>query len=184
MSLQFQAKQFSTGAEVLMHRQRVKDRIWSARPHIKRVEPVVPEPVVVEPPAPFVPAVPSAKVTKTVWKDRTAFSAHVDAYRVYKVMYGGTPAKVYIARRCHEMGVQLKDLRTSSRRRHLVRTRFQLMWEIKHKFGMSQTEIGRMFGKDHTTVLHGVRHIQTLIDAGEMENPLAGDCEGLEGGCR
>jgi len=50
------------------------------------------------------------------------------------------------------------------RRREIVEARQFSMYYIKRYTKLSLVRIGRMFGKDHATVLHACRTIQNLID--------------------
>jgi len=45
-----------------------------------------------------------------------------------------------------------------SRKKHLVLIRFE-MWDLLSRNGYSLPMIGKIFGRDHTTILHGVRTI-------------------------
>lgn len=50
----------------------------------------------------------------------------------------------------------------------ICRTRHVVMWLAYHVTGMSLAQIGRRLGgRDHTTVLSGIRKIQRQLDAGE-----------------
>jgi chromosomal replication initiation ATPase DnaA len=62
-----------------------------------------------------------------------------------------------MARRiCDHHEVQLKDVLTGSRARHLVYVRWQIMFELRQR-GWSFAQIGRAFGRDHSAVMHGVK---------------------------
>lgn len=44
----------------------------------------------------------------------------------------------------------------------------QLIWRQFRRFGMSWNEIGRLFGRRHCSVIHGVRHIDSLLFIGDV----------------
>jgi hypothetical protein len=68
-------------------------------------------------------------------------------------------------------------LLSNRRARGLVRARQVIMYLSKEMTTRSLPEIGRLLGgKDHTTVLHGVRKIAALIAAGD---PIAADVEAI-----
>lgn len=53
---------------------------------------------------------------------------------------------------------------------HIVRARNEAMWRMRHEIvvdgkPISFPQIGRRFGKDHTSVLHSVRKHQELLDS-------------------
>ena len=60
--------------------------------------------------------------------------------------------------------VEIKDLMGSSRVKGLVTPRHVAMWLIRKHTQLSSPEIGRMFGKDHSTVLHACGKIDGQID--------------------
>lgn len=56
----------------------------------------------------------------------------------------------------HDLDV--RDITGPSRRRAIVRARQEAMWEARQRTPLSLPEIGRRLGgRDHSTVLHGVR---------------------------
>ena len=56
-----------------------------------------------------------------------------------------------------ETGVRLADIMGRSRLAYLCRIR-ELIWFIAHENGASLAQIGRVFGRDHTTVMSGIRN--------------------------
>lgn len=64
-----------------------------------------------------------------------------------------------------ERGVGIEEIRGNSRRRCIAVVRQEVMWACS-KAGHSLKQIGSFLGKDHTTVLHGVRqHEQRLEES-------------------
>lgn len=64
--------------------------------------------------------------------------------------------------------VTVTDLISERRTANLVLPRKEAYWLCRQVTGRSLPEIGRLFGnRDHTTVLHGVRSYQALVDAGQ-----------------
>lgn len=56
------------------------------------------------------------------------------------------------------------EVRSTRRKRHIVRTRQVSMYLVKRLTSRSLPEIGRhLGGRDHTTVLHGIRKIEQLL---------------------
>lgn len=75
-----------------------------------------------------------------------------------------------IAEVCNRYGVTQCDLFSTRRNQKLVAMRHELMWMVKNRTTWSLPEIGRRLGgRDHTTVLHGVRKHQLKIDAEKVE---------------
>lgn len=62
-------------------------------------------------------------------------------------------------------GVTLADILSRSRMKSIVRARHACFWMIREGYGKSSTEVGKLFGVDHTTVLDGIRsHERRLED--------------------
>ena len=59
---------------------------------------------------------------------------------------------------CSARGVLLHEILGASRSRSLVRARHELWWRIRHLPDRcySSPEIGRLFGRDHSTLLAGI----------------------------
>jgi chromosomal replication initiator protein len=49
------------------------------------------------------------------------------------------------------------------RTRNIAQARWQAMAEIRARFGDSTNQIGRLFGRDHTTVVHGLQAYRQLL---------------------
>ncbi|MEM6690410.1 MAG: helix-turn-helix domain-containing protein [Planctomycetota bacterium] len=62
--------------------------------------------------------------------------------------------------------IRVTDLRSSTRRKQIMRARSLAMWLARQCTSMSLQQIGDYFGgRDHTTVMHAVRQIDSLMDA-------------------
>jgi chromosomal replication initiation ATPase DnaA len=61
-------------------------------------------------------------------------------------------------------GLSAGDLKSKARITEIVIPR-QVYWYYMKKHGFSYSEIGRMFKKNHATVMHGVKRVNDLIDA-------------------
>lgn len=71
-------------------------------------------------------------------------------------------------------GIGEEDLVGESRRKAIAHARQEAMWRLRHRLALdgrprhSLLEIGRVFNRDHTTVLHGLRaHEARLAEAQE-----------------
>ncbi|MBI3961649.1 MAG: chromosomal replication initiator protein DnaA, partial [Deinococcus sp.] len=62
-------------------------------------------------------------------------------------------------------GVRVADLRDKSRTKEVVVPRQVAMYLIRETTGCSLPEIGQYFGRDHTTVLHGIVKIRSQLAA-------------------
>lgn len=68
----------------------------------------------------------------------------------------------------HVHGLTASDLTGPSRQAHVVLPRQECYWRMREQFRFSLPEIGqRLGGRDHTTVLHGIRKYQALLARGE-----------------
>lgn len=81
-----------------------------------------------------------------------------------------TPAKALsilaIQRRvAMHFGLPYEAMTSPCRRRSMARPRQIAMFLCREMTPRSLPEIGHRFGRDHTTILHAVRHIAALIEA-------------------
>ena len=58
-------------------------------------------------------------------------------------------------------GVRAEALLGRGRTKAVTRARRQAMAEIRDRYGWSLSEIGRLFGRDHTTVMYHLREADT-----------------------
>jgi chromosomal replication initiator protein len=66
---------------------------------------------------------------------------------------------------CRQYGVSEKDLKGRQRTREIVTPRQVAMYLLREETDISLEEIGRaMGGRDHTTVLHGIKKIEGALD--------------------
>jgi chromosomal replication initiator protein len=70
-------------------------------------------------------------------------------------------------------GTPLRDLVSHCRTQPLVRRRQVAMYVARETTGRGTPFIGRHMGRDHTTILHGVRVVKGLIEAGDAETIAA-----------
>jgi chromosomal replication initiator protein len=59
-------------------------------------------------------------------------------------------------------GLSLQELRSLDRSATLAKTRAIAMWRVR-QLGLSYPEIGRLFGRDHTSVIAAVRKIDATL---------------------
>ncbi len=74
-------------------------------------------------------------------------------------------------------GLRVADLRAKNRARRVTFARQLAMYLCRHRAGASFPEIGRRFGRDHTTVLHAARRIAKLA---KVEPEVRAELEALE----
>ncbi|MGI3184764.1 chromosomal replication initiator protein DnaA [Nioella aestuarii] len=80
-----------------------------------------------------------------------------------------------IKKTCEHYHLRQSDLMSPSRARNIARPRQMAMYLCKKLTTRSLPEIGRKFGgRDHTTILHGVRKIEELIS---IDSQIAEDAE-------
>lgn len=65
---------------------------------------------------------------------------------------------------CSVYGIKHSHLTKGGRHREVVDARRILFWSLRVLFGLSLSTIGRRYGKDHATVLHGLRTFDNLIN--------------------
>jgi chromosomal replication initiation ATPase DnaA len=66
---------------------------------------------------------------------------------------------------CSIYGVKQSHLVKGCRQREVVDARRVLFWSLRILFGFSLTSIGRRYGKNHATILYGIRTFETLVES-------------------
>lgn len=59
-------------------------------------------------------------------------------------------------------GINHEDLLSNNRRQDLVRARFIAFFILRHKFKMDFNLIGKLYNKDHTTVIRGIERMKKI----------------------
>jgi len=68
-----------------------------------------------------------------------------------------------IAEVCEKYRVKRKDLLSPIRSQFVMPARFEAIYRIREEKALSWAQIGRIFNRDHTTILHGYRrHLEGL----------------------
>lgn len=90
----------------------------------------------------------------------------ISAVRTLVAAYEGTaliPDILLLVGRA--FGIAHADLMGRGRARHFARPRQIAMWLCRRCTPCSFPELGRVFGRDHTTVMHGVEQVERLMAA-------------------
>lgn len=100
-----------------------------------------------------------------------AYRLQVAAMTVPACHPARSTAKRIIAQVAEQHGLTAAELLGATRVRSIAYARQEAMWRISRELGRSLPEIGRMMGgRDHTTVLHGIRaHERRLAEAGKTD---------------
>lgn len=61
---------------------------------------------------------------------------------------------------CH--GLAVDDMTGTARTRDIVAARWEAMARIRTEFGDTLPMIGRLFNRDHTTVVHGLKRYEEM----------------------
>ena len=109
---------------------------------------------------------------KAVERARESGAEH-ERLRLLSMMTPNERRKLLVAQACAEAGVSLEDVMGSCRLSKVCRVR-QKMFSIFRDEGMTLPEIGRFFGRDHTTVLYGIKVERERQWAGEQEQTFTG----------
>lgn len=85
--------------------------------------------------------------------------AHVDAWQLHKeVEASRDDPYAYVKARCQQLGATLKDIRSESRNAEVTSARGELIFEACFLFPwMTFPQFGRLFKRDHTTIIHALR---------------------------
>lgn len=77
-----------------------------------------------------------------------------------------------------KMGVKPSEIIGKSKRQEFVIARQAAMYICRLKFGLSYPELGRIFGgRDHATVMHGIKKIQQLRQSDKVLHSLLTELE-------
>jgi len=91
---------------------------------------------------------------------------------------GATP-DVLLAEICEATGVAALDIRGHARDPFTVSARWA-WWALLRESGRSHSEIGRLVGRDHSSIIHALKHApereqtQAVLAAVRGNNPTAG----------
>lgn len=67
-----------------------------------------------------------------------------------------------------------REIWSARRNRDLVRARWAAMYAVSRLTRLSYPQMGRLFGKDHTTVMHGVQMASRIMN-GSLEDAYDGE---------
>lgn len=85
--------------------------------------------------------------------------------------YIGQEAKEIILNIEQATGIAYSELKSKNRERNTVIARqyamFQL-YDILYPLGYTLTEIGKMFNRDHSTVIYSIRQVEDALSAGDF----------------
>jgi len=73
------------------------------------------------------------------------------------------PAETIMAETAKYFGLRREDLVSKSRSRPLTTARHIAMYLLRELTGLSLIKIGELFDRDHSTALHGIKRIETLM---------------------
>jgi chromosomal replication initiation ATPase DnaA len=74
-----------------------------------------------------------------------------------------SPSEEIIYRTARKHRVSVADIRSTSRRHVVVLARNEAAYEIRNQRGLSFPQIAALFGRDHSTIFHGInRHAASL----------------------
>ena len=77
-------------------------------------------------------------------------------------------ANEIIAKVCTYYNITNEDIRGKKRYRTIVMARHMSMFLIRTRLKLKLKAIGDMFGRDHSTVMHGIASIQDQSDVDEL----------------
>jgi hypothetical protein len=60
-------------------------------------------------------------------------------------------------------GLEPSDILSESRKRHIINARFEVFYRLRIDLAMSYTKIAILFGKDHSTIVHGVGKVRKKL---------------------
>lgn len=154
------AREFETAAEVLAHSQAVRERFMpkAQQPTVPAhmVRAVILPPPEPEPPKPVAPLPEEAM--EPMWRS---------IVKKVAAKHGTTP----------------KSILSGRRYRQIALARQEAIYHVIIETGLTFPAVGRLFKRDHTSILHCYRQYKKLVDSGEahkrdfitLDRPLAAD---------
>lgn len=117
-----------------------------------------------------------AKGTPLWQKSELRFDDHktrLEAWIAEGRKLASSPIRVFIRNRAAELGFTYAEILSPSKLVSLTLCRHIIMWEIKRQFRpeASWPSIGRIFNRDHSTVIHAVERIDRLKAEGKLSAP-------------
>lgn len=88
-------------------------------------------------------------------------------YYTAPALKASTPEAI-ISKICDQYGVNPEYMVIRKRTKELVFPRHLAMYVIKKRTGLPVTAIGKIFNRDHTTVIHAVRMIENYIETDSL----------------
>jgi chromosomal replication initiator protein len=73
------------------------------------------------------------------------------------------PAETILTETAEYFALKREDLVSKSRSRPLTTARHMAMYLMRELTGLSLIKIGELFERDHSTALHGIKRIETLM---------------------
>jgi hypothetical protein len=103
-------------------------------------------------------------------------SANIDVRREFSAPPGQITVRRVLEATADHFGLTVEELVSDRRTQPLARRRQVAMYVAREMTGRTLPFIARRMGKDdHTTIIHGVRVVKALIDAGDSETIAAVD---------
>lgn len=141
--MQIAQQEFMPEAQQRERRRAVSSRLWPQRRVNVAARPKPPVLIAAAPDAPL-------------WQRETVhFKHHVLMFKAERSPYE------YLLLRCIETGVSYEDLLAVSRYHAMARLRWKFSYELKLKFNLGNTAIGRLLDLDPSSIFHGItRHCE------------------------
>lgn len=107
------------------------------------------------------------------WTEKLRFDAHeIDRREWFREgrKLASSPTRLYIRDRAADLGFKFKAITGPSRAVTITLCRHVIIWEVKKLVSptISLPELGRIFKRDHTTILHAIRRIDQLKQLGKL----------------
>ena len=93
------------------------------------------------------------------------------AHWLRRTATGRTLSQSIIAQAAMESGIPVHVLTGGNRTRHVAHARQDAMLRIHEQTNFSLPQIGRMFGRDHTTVLYSIRTARARRELRRFQQP-------------
>ena len=101
--------------------------------------------------------------------------------RINQVTDGPSVMRLIARQVAEHGGVNVSEIMGYNREPQIVRLR-QYCWHLCRERGYSLPRIGAVYGRDHSTILDGIRTIRARMAAVEGPDPIDGEGPGCIGG--
>jgi len=93
----------------------------------------------------------------------------MNLYKMYEVQTPQIDKQRLLNRIIYTLGISRNDFLGYNRKRFIADARFCYMYILRTEYKEKLKEIGKQFGRDHSTIIHAIRTVEALIKAKDLQ---------------